>query len=44
MCYRQLSDKAFYNNSDNNDLPNIFEERVNNFAEKCKSIIPKKGI
>ena len=38
MCYRHLSDTAFYNNLDNKDPSTVAQDRVNNFAEKCKSI------
>lgn len=36
MCYRPLSDIAFYNNLDNNDLSAIVQEKVNKLAEKYK--------
>ena len=39
MCYRHLSDTTFYNNLDNNDPSTIDQDRVNKFAEKCKSIL-----
>ena len=39
MCYRHLSDAIFYNNLDNNDPSTIFQDRVNKFDEKYKSIL-----
>ena len=36
MCYRHLSDIAFYNNLDNNDPSTTVYNRVNRFAEKYK--------
>ena len=39
MCYRHLSNTAFYNNVDNNDPSTIVQDRVNKFAEKYKSIL-----
>ena len=36
MCYRPLSDIAFYNNLENNDLSAIVQEKVNKLAEKYK--------
>ena len=39
MCYKHLSNTAFYNNVDNNDPSTIVQDRVNKFAEKYKSIL-----
>ena len=39
MCYKHLSDTAFYNNLDNNDPSSIVQDRVHNFAEKYKSVL-----
>ena len=39
MCYRHLSDATFYNKLDNNDPSTIAQDRVNEFAEKYKSIL-----
>ena len=39
MCYRHLSNATFCDNLDNNDPSAIVQQRVNKFAEKCKSIL-----
>ena len=39
MCYRYLSDTAFYNNLDHSDPSAIVQDRVNKFAEKYKSVL-----
>ena len=39
MCFRHLSDTAFYNNLDNNDSVTIVQNSVNKFDEKYKSIL-----
>ena len=38
MCYRHLSDIAFYNNLDYSDPSTIVPDKANKFAEKYKSV------